>query len=84
MAPFTDVRVRRAFNYAINKHKLIALLNGRGVVAHGVLPPNLPGYDPDLKGYPYDPAQGARAARRGRPRHGLRADAMDARRSDRC
>jgi len=55
MPPFTDVRVRRAFNYAIDKHKLLALLNGRGVVARGVLPPNMPGYNPDLTGYPYDP-----------------------------
>jgi oligopeptide transport system substrate-binding protein len=55
MAPFNDVRVRRAFNYAVNKNKLVAVINGRGVVAHGVLPPGLPGYSPDLKGYPYDP-----------------------------
>ncbi|MGH7907392.1 MAG: ABC transporter substrate-binding protein, partial [Candidatus Binataceae bacterium] len=55
MAPFNDVHVRRAFNFAVNKKKLIALINGRGVVAHGVLPPTLPGFDPDLKGYPYDP-----------------------------
>jgi ABC-type transport system substrate-binding protein len=57
MAPFSDVRVRRAFNYAIDKHKLLALLNGRGVIAHDVLPPGLPGYDPELSGYPYDPAR---------------------------
>jgi ABC-type transport system substrate-binding protein len=56
MAPFDDVRVRQAFNYAINKNKLVAVLNGRGVVAHGVLPPNLPGFDPNLRGYDYDPA----------------------------
>jgi peptide/nickel transport system substrate-binding protein len=57
MWPFTDVRVRQAFNYAINKRKLIALLNDRGVVAHGILPPTLPGYEPGLKGYPYDPGK---------------------------
>lgn len=55
MAPFTDVRVRRALNYAVNKPKLIAVLNGRGIVANGVMPPGLPGYNPDLAGYPYDP-----------------------------
>ena len=47
MKPFDDVRVRRAFNYAVDKHKIIALLNGRGVVADGVLPPGLPGFNPN-------------------------------------
>jgi oligopeptide transport system substrate-binding protein len=57
MPPFDDVRVRRAFNYAIRKRKLVAVLNGRGVVGVGVLPPNLPGYDPEVRGYDYDPAK---------------------------
>jgi ABC-type transport system substrate-binding protein len=57
MPPFDDVRVRRAFNYAINKDKLIAVFNGRGIPARGVLPPNLPGYDPDVRGYDYDPVK---------------------------
>jgi oligopeptide transport system substrate-binding protein len=57
MPPFTDVRVRRAFNYAINKNKLIAVFNRRGVAASGILPPGLPGYDPAIEGYPYDPAK---------------------------
>ncbi|HJU28027.1 MAG TPA: ABC transporter substrate-binding protein, partial [Candidatus Binataceae bacterium] len=60
MRPFDDVRVRRAFNYAINKRKLIDLLNGRGVIAHGILPPSMPGYDPAVRGYPYDPAMARR------------------------
>jgi ABC-type transport system substrate-binding protein len=60
MPPFDDVRVRRALNYAIDKRKLIAVLNGRGVVARGVLPPGLPGYDPDVQGYEYDPAEARR------------------------
>jgi len=53
--PFTDVRVRRAFNYAINKDKLVAVFNHRGVPASTILPPGLPGYDPSIRGYPYDP-----------------------------
>lgn len=57
MPPFDDVRVRQAFNYAVNKEKLIEVINGRGIVARGVLPPNLPGYDPDVRGYDYDPAK---------------------------
>jgi oligopeptide transport system substrate-binding protein len=60
MAPFADVRVRRAFNYAIDKRKLIAVLNGRGVVARGVMPPGLPGYDPNIQGYDYNPAEARR------------------------
>jgi ABC-type transport system substrate-binding protein len=60
MWPFTDVRVRRAFNYAIDKKKLIALLNGRGIVARSVLPPSLPGYNPKIEGYPYNPVKARR------------------------
>ncbi|HUY20265.1 MAG TPA: ABC transporter substrate-binding protein [Candidatus Binataceae bacterium] len=71
MAPFTDVRVRQAFNYAINKRKLIAILNGRGVVAHGVMPPALPGYDPGLTGYAYDPERARQLLAAAGVSHGL-------------
>ena len=60
LAPFDDVRVRRAVNMAIDKDRIIQLLNGRGVPAVGMLPPLMPGYDPDVKGYDYDP-EGAEA-----------------------
>ena len=74
MWPFTDVRVRRAFNYAINRHKLIAMLNGRGVVARGVMPPNLPGYDPDFKGYDYDPAKARALLEEAHLAHGFESE----------
>jgi ABC-type transport system substrate-binding protein len=72
MPPFTDARVRRALNYAVDKHKLLALLNGRGVVARGVLPPTMPGYAPDLAGYPYDPARAAQLLEAAGVKRGLR------------
>lgn len=55
MAPFHDRRVRQAVNSAVDKARIVRLLNGRGTVARGVLPPTMPGYDPSLPGYPYDP-----------------------------
>ncbi len=57
MKPFDDVRVRRAINMAINKDRIDRLLNGRALPANQPLPPGMPGYDKDYKGYPYDPTQ---------------------------
>jgi oligopeptide transport system substrate-binding protein len=55
--PFDNVKVRRAMNFATNKQRLIRLLNNRGIPARGVLPPPMPGFNPQLKGYDYDPAK---------------------------
>lgn len=55
MKPFTDVRVRQAMNYAVDKDRILKIINGRGVSARGVLPPLMPGYSAQLKGYPYNP-----------------------------
>jgi ABC-type transport system substrate-binding protein len=55
MPPLDDRRVRQALNYAVDKDDVIALLNGRGVVAKGIVPPGMPGYTSDVAGYPYDP-----------------------------
>ena len=52
--PFDNVKARQALNYAIDKERIIQLLNGRGIVANQVLPPLMPGYDPDYKGYEYN------------------------------
>ena len=48
--------LRRAMNYAVDRKFLCEkILGGSHVPAKGVLPPGLPGYDPDAKGYTYDP-----------------------------
>jgi len=55
-APFADVRVRQAMNYAVDKDALIKdILSGYAIsngspVSHGT-----PGFNPAVKPYPYDP-----------------------------
>lgn len=54
--PFDDVRVRQAFNYAINKESIIDnILQGTGELANSPLPPNVWGHNASLENYPYDP-----------------------------
>lgn len=56
--PFGDVRVRQAFAYATDKKKLADVVTG-GVypIAYDLLPPGIPGTDPNFRGLPYDPAK---------------------------
>ncbi len=54
--PFTDVRVRKAFNYAINSKLIIEKhQKGKAYPAKGFLASTTPGYDPEAPGYDYDP-----------------------------
>lgn len=57
MAPFDNVKVRQAVNMAINKARIVQIINGRAVPANQPLPPSMPGYDKEYKGYPYDVAK---------------------------
>ena len=53
---FDQREVRQAFNYAIDKVRLNQEIQGeRYVVARGILPPGMPGYNPEVQGYSYDP-----------------------------
>jgi oligopeptide transport system substrate-binding protein len=59
--PFTHRKVRQAFNYAINKEAIVRDIRKRGsIIARGILPPGMPGYDPDLLGYDYNPRRARR------------------------
>ncbi|TCL68328.1 ABC transporter substrate-binding protein [Rhizobium sp. BK251] len=54
MKPFDNVKVRQAVNMAINKERIVRIINGRAVPANQPLPPSMPGYAKDYEGYKYD------------------------------
>jgi peptide/nickel transport system substrate-binding protein len=54
-APFDNVKVRQAINYAVDKGPIVQkVLNNKAFVATGVLPASSPAYDPSLKGYEFN------------------------------
>jgi ABC-type transport system substrate-binding protein len=56
--PFNNQKVRQAMNYAINKERLAhqqAAATTLGKPQPTVYPPGMLGYDPNLKGYEYNP-----------------------------
>lgn len=57
MKPFDDVRVRQAVNMAINKERIVKMINNRAKPANQPLPPTMPGYDSEYTGYSYDLAK---------------------------
>jgi ABC-type transport system substrate-binding protein len=58
--PFDNVAVRQAVNMAINKDRIVQIINNRAVPANQPLPPAMPGYDKGFKGYTFD-IEGAKA-----------------------
>ena len=55
-APFDDVRVRQAVNYAVNPEALERIYAGTLVATQQILPPGMPGYE-KYELYPYDVAK---------------------------
>ncbi len=56
--PFDNVKVRQAINFAIDREAIVKLiLNGRARVARGILPPGIAAYNPQVRGYTFDPAR---------------------------
>ena len=54
--PLDDRRVRQALIYAIDREALVAeVYRDRYILARGILPPGMMSFDPNLKGYVYDP-----------------------------
>jgi len=55
--PFNNVKVRQALNLAVNKARIVQIMNGRVIPANQPLPPGMPGYDKSYQGYAYDVAK---------------------------
>lgn len=55
MKPFDNLKVRQAINMAVNKERIVRIINGRAVIANQPLPPLMPGYDKNYKGFAFDP-----------------------------
>ncbi|MBI4305347.1 MAG: hypothetical protein HY678_03410, partial [Chloroflexi bacterium] len=54
--PFDDLNFRKALNHAIDKELIASEVYGGLVLpAYSVLPPDFPGYTPDISGLKYDP-----------------------------
>jgi peptide/nickel transport system substrate-binding protein/oligopeptide transport system substrate-binding protein len=56
--PLSNRKVRQAINYAINLEAINSTIRQNHLVqARGILPMGMPGYNPDLEGYPYNLAR---------------------------
>ena len=60
--PFGDVRIRKAFQMAIDRQAILnsPLYSGTGVVQSGIMPPGLIGYNPALPAIEYNPEEAKR------------------------
>lgn len=64
-APFKgNLYLRQAVNMAINKRFILRLLNGRGLIMNGVLPPTMPGANPNFTYYSYNQTMAAQLLRK--------------------
>jgi peptide/nickel transport system substrate-binding protein len=50
--PWTDIRIRQALSYAIDRQKIVdSYLQGQGEPSYGPLPPSISGYTKDVESY---------------------------------
>jgi len=55
--PFSNVKVRQAVNYAIDKDAILQITHGAGVPANCIYPPDLSSFDSSCNPYPHDVAK---------------------------
>lgn len=57
-SPILSPKVRQALNYAVDKQAIIdSILHGAMKPTGQLTSPGVPGFDPDIKAFPYDPAK---------------------------
>lgn len=57
VAPFDNVTVRQAFAESVDRNKLAnQILNGAAIPSDHIIPNGIPGFNANLKGLPFDPA----------------------------
>lgn len=60
LEPWDDVRVRKAFQMAIDRKTILEkMFYGKGILANGIMPKGLVGYNPDLQPMEYNPEKAA-------------------------
>jgi oligopeptide transport system substrate-binding protein len=60
LPPFDNVKVRQAFNLAVDKHEIVSfILEGAGTAGeYGIVPPGIKGYDTaGFRAYPFNPVR---------------------------
>ncbi len=68
VAPFNNAAVRQAFAYATDKETLAtAILKGAAVPAPTIIPPGMPGYQPNYQGLAYDKSKALAALQNAYP-----------------
>ncbi|MCP4113561.1 MAG: ABC transporter substrate-binding protein [Desulfobacteraceae bacterium] len=69
--PFDSIKVRQAFNHAINKQKLIKLFfKNLAVPAKNPIPPTLWGYNDEIDDYEYNPQKAVQLLKEAGYKHG--------------
>jgi oligopeptide transport system substrate-binding protein len=70
--PFDDPLVRQAFSQAVDKDRIVGIIQKNMVSrADGIIPPGMPGYNKELKGPAYDPAHARELLAKSRYSSGL-------------
>lgn len=73
--PFDRLEIRQAVSHAIDRQRINdRVFSGMALIAESLLPPGLLGYDPNLRGYDYDPDRAKALMRQGGQAGGFKVE----------